>query len=118
MMTLARVDFPDPFGPMMAWTSPCGTTRSMPFRIALPSTSTRRSRTSSVAVPVRSNVSAVCATSVLQFDQQPVALHLHWKGHDGQGRRKRPRLPGLQVENGSDPGAFDSYVVHVDLDTD
>ncbi len=31
------MDLPEPFGPMMAWTSPVGTTRSIPFRIALPS---------------------------------------------------------------------------------
>ena len=29
---LASVDLPEPFGPMMAWTSPGRTTRSTPFR--------------------------------------------------------------------------------------
>src|SRR6266851_7679627 len=43
MIVSASVLFPEPFGPMIACTSPLFTTRSMPFRIGLPSTSTRRS---------------------------------------------------------------------------
>src|SRR5215212_5887828 len=33
--TLARVDLPDPLGPMSAWTSPSRTVRSTPLRICL-----------------------------------------------------------------------------------
>src|SRR6185503_18399432 len=36
--TFASVDLPDPFGPIMACTSPLLTVRLMPFRISLPST--------------------------------------------------------------------------------
>src|SRR5690348_6551517 len=43
MIVSASVLFPEPFGPMIAWTSPARTTRSMPFRISLPSTCTWRS---------------------------------------------------------------------------
>src|SRR5216684_1652396 len=46
MIVSASVLLPEPFGPMIAWTSPLFTTRSMPFRIGLPSTSTWRSRIS------------------------------------------------------------------------
>src|SRR3954467_7666222 len=48
MMTLARVDLPDPFGPMTAWTCPLLTSRSMPRRISLPSIPARSPATLSV----------------------------------------------------------------------
>src|SRR5215217_9551637 len=35
-MTLERVDLPEPFGPMMAWTSPFGMVRVTPLRISVP----------------------------------------------------------------------------------
>ena len=44
---LARVDLPDPFGPMSVWTSPAPTERDTPRRISAPSTVTCRSRISS-----------------------------------------------------------------------
>ncbi len=34
-MTLDRVDLPDPFIPMMAWTSPFGISRFTPLRISV-----------------------------------------------------------------------------------
>src|ERR1700687_2036779 len=43
MTVRASVLLPDPFGPMIACTSPLRTTRSIPFRISLPSTFTWRS---------------------------------------------------------------------------
>src|SRR5205809_6470541 len=43
MTVSASVLFPEPFGPMIACTSPLRTTRSIPFRISLPSTVTWRS---------------------------------------------------------------------------
>ncbi len=50
----ARVDLPEPFGPMIAWVSPCFTVRSTPRRISRgppsASTETCRSRISSVAM--------------------------------------------------------------------
>src|SRR5665213_4357516 len=50
MMTLARVDFPAPLGPMRAWTSPALTTRSTPRKMAAPSASTWRFLSSSRGV--------------------------------------------------------------------
>src|SRR5229473_4551824 len=44
--TFASVDLPEPFGPMMACTSPLLTVRLMPFRISLPSTDAYRLRIS------------------------------------------------------------------------
>src|SRR6267143_1086611 len=43
MTVSASVLLPEPFGPMIACTSPLRTTRSIPFRISLPSTVTCRS---------------------------------------------------------------------------
>src|ERR1051325_5549117 len=42
MIVSASVLLPEPFGPMIAWTSPARTTRSMPLWISLWSTSTWR----------------------------------------------------------------------------
>src|SRR5262249_22237292 len=47
--TWASVDLPEPFGPMMAWTSPAFTVRSRPLSISRPSTVTLRSLISSIA---------------------------------------------------------------------
>src|SRR5712691_9755047 len=46
MIASESVLFPDPFGPMIAWTDPLSTVRSMPLRICFPSTLTCRSRIS------------------------------------------------------------------------
>src|SRR5438094_5038404 len=43
MIASESVLLPDPFGPMIACTEPLSTTRSIPFRIVLPSTLTTRS---------------------------------------------------------------------------
>src|SRR6266545_7728673 len=45
MIVSASVLLPEPFGPMIACTSPLRTTRSIPFRISFPSTFTWRSFT-------------------------------------------------------------------------
>src|SRR4051794_3550643 len=42
MIALARVDLPEPLGPMSAWTSPERTVRSSPLRICLSPTATWR----------------------------------------------------------------------------
>src|SRR5260370_17515780 len=47
MTVSASVLLPEPFGPMIACTSPLRTTRSIPLRISLPSTVTCRSLTTS-----------------------------------------------------------------------
>src|SRR5918996_5393007 len=49
MIALARVDLPDPFGPIRAWTLPFSTSRSSPRRISLSSALTCRLRISSSA---------------------------------------------------------------------
>src|SRR3954452_9351361 len=46
-MTWLSVDFPEPFGPMMAWTSPLFTVSDRPWRISRSSTRTCRFLTSS-----------------------------------------------------------------------
>ena len=39
MSAFASVDLPEPFGPMIAWTSFMSTSRSTPFTISVPSSS-------------------------------------------------------------------------------
>src|SRR5688500_1136636 len=53
MMALARVDLPEPFGPIKAWIWPVDTSRSSPFRICLPSAFTCRLRISRSAIGLR-----------------------------------------------------------------
>src|SRR5436853_1311380 len=53
MITLARVDLPEPLGPISACTFPFSTSRSSPLRIFLSSTSTCRFRISSSAISLR-----------------------------------------------------------------
>src|SRR3954447_10905977 len=49
MIALARVDLPEPFGPISAWMLPLSTSRLTPLRICLPSAVTCRLRISSSA---------------------------------------------------------------------
>src|SRR2546425_5924156 len=51
MRTFARVDLPDPFGPINACTSPLLRVRFAPFRMTLSSTCTVRSLISRSAMP-------------------------------------------------------------------
>src|SRR5215469_6501190 len=53
MIALARVDLPEPFGPISAWTLPFSTSRSSPLRISLSSAFTCRLRISSSAISLR-----------------------------------------------------------------
>src|SRR5437660_6041961 len=53
-MTWDSVDLPEPFGPMMAWTSPRFTVSDSPWRISRSSTRTCRSLTSSIGILNRS----------------------------------------------------------------
>src|SRR3954453_12548205 len=50
MIALARVDLPDPLGPIRAWIRPFSTSRSSPLRICLSSAFTCRFRISSSAI--------------------------------------------------------------------
>src|SRR5262245_52976170 len=72
MIALARVDLPEPFGPIRACTLPFSTSRSRPRRISLPSALTCRLRISSSAN----------FTPFLVFE-----------GRDGSGRRADGRAP-------------------------
>src|SRR5581483_6304272 len=49
MIAFARVDLPEPFGPIRAWIDPFSTSRLTPLRICLPSAVTCRLRISSSA---------------------------------------------------------------------
>src|SRR5919106_2751996 len=49
MIAFARVDLPEPFGPIRAWIDPFSTSRPTPLRISLPSAVTCRLRISSSA---------------------------------------------------------------------
>src|SRR5437868_4457496 len=50
MIASESVLLPDPFGPMIAWTEPLSTTRSIPLRIVFPSTLTTRSLISTLDI--------------------------------------------------------------------
>src|SRR3954466_6511161 len=53
MIALARVDFPDPLGPISAWYSPSRTWRSTPLRICLSPAETCRLRISRSAMDLQ-----------------------------------------------------------------
>src|SRR4029079_5672114 len=103
MITLDRVDLPEPFGPIRAWVSPCFTTRSIPLRISLPSTFACRSMISSVAAPFVSVV-------IWHLDQDVVAFGLGGEHVDRQRRRQRDGTPRVQVERGTVLRALDRLV--------
>src|SRR3954451_1014648 len=96
MITWLRVDLPDPFGPITAWTSPDRTVRSMPFRISLPATPARR--------PVIFS-SAIDGHLDLAVDDAD-AVHRH-----GGGGRQRLGLAGLEGEGAAVLPALDGLVV-------
>src|SRR5690606_5613729 len=115
----ARVDFPEPFGPMIAWVSPAFTVRSTPRRISfVPSeptpTETWRSRISSVAIML-----VVPSSWVLVAGGE---RHVHVAGLDlglvGGDRLRGRRVGGLaaaQVEAGPVQPALDGAVVDLSL---
>src|SRR5512139_2123874 len=106
MITLARVDLPEPFGPISAWVSPCRTTRSMPFRISLSSTFACRPRISRVAPPF---------SLISHLDQDVVAVDDDAEGLDRLRRRQAPRPPRAQVEGRAVLRALDRAEIGVDL---
>src|SRR5437867_2715516 len=106
--TFARVDLPDPFGPISAWVCPCFTTRSIPLRISLPSTEACSPRISSVAV-------ATAVSVIRHLDHHVVALHLHVEPLHRLRGRERDGLAGVEVERGTVLGALDRPEVHVHL---
>src|SRR4051794_2000936 len=94
MITLARFDLPEPFGPISAWTLPFSTSRSRPRRIPLSSTLTCRLRISSSAnftpVSVFGRVVALggCADRRGSLSSRLGAAELHQLGQ----RRARERF--------------------------
>src|SRR5690349_18029886 len=102
----ARVDLPDPLGPMMAWVSPCFTVRSTPLRISFvalsASTVTCRSRISSVAM----GDSGLLGDG----DEHIVPFDLYGVYGDGARRGKTGRLAGAEVERRSVQPALDRTV--------
>ncbi len=81
MIAFARVDLPEPLGPISAWTLPFSTSRSRPRRISLSSTLTCRFRISSSAnfspfldiglgqAALPTTVSGLAAAGVAELDQ-------------------------------------------------
>src|SRR3989475_6413829 len=76
--TWASVLLPEPFGPMLAWTSPTFTVRSTPFRISLSPTFARNPLTSSRAIVLSSapqGASAHRALEVQAHREELLGLH-------------------------------------------
>src|ERR1700744_5653663 len=72
-MTWESVDLPEPFGPMMAWTSPSFTVSDSPWRISRSSTRTCKFLTSSSAISL-SNLTLVLAlrTAAARLEGRPL----------------------------------------------
>src|SRR5206468_1173514 len=81
MIVSASVLLPEPFGPMIAWTSPLFTMRSIPFRIGLASTWTWRSFIS------RSGTGALLHRGLRREAARRRRLHEVREAHAIQGRR-------------------------------
>src|SRR6478735_9048588 len=100
MITWDRVDLPEPLGPMTACTSPERTTRSIPWRISLPSTPARRPWITSSDIGC-SIVGAEGHEDLAVFDPGPVDGGRSGGGQDiGLARDERERaavLPALDV---------------------
>src|SRR6187402_1088120 len=108
----AKVDLPEPFGPMIAWVSPSRMVRSTPLRISLGpasvSTLTCRSLISSVAMSV---VSHWC----VQVDEYVVSVDADGIDGYGFGGRRAGRLAGAEVEARAVHPALDRAALHVAL---
>src|SRR3712207_2271246 len=116
-MAWARVDLPDPLGPMIACVSPERTVRSTPRRISLASspspTVTCRSRISRTdnffsSAAGREREAAV----VLGVDEHVLPLHADRIDVDRLGGRQVGGLAGAQVEAGPVQSFFSSRRRH------
>src|SRR6478752_779976 len=110
----ARVDLPEPFGPMIAWVSPLLMVRSTPFRISLvvPSASTVTWRLRISRVLMRSGL---LLGGVVDVDVDGVAVDLHGVHGDRLGRGEGQRLAGAELELGAVEPAVDDAAVDVAL---
>src|SRR5699024_5820726 len=110
----ARVDLPDPLGPMMAWVSPELMVRSTPRRISFSpvsvSTVTCRSRISRVVIWLSPREG-----SVGQGDEHVLALDLHGVYGNGLGGRQAGGLAGVHIEARAVQPALDGLAVQVSL---
>src|SRR5580704_12715575 len=110
----ARVDLPEPFGPMMACVCPADTVRSTPRRIsrlppAASSTLTCRSRMSRVAI------ASYFFRYLGERDVDVVALDLHLVGGHRLGGRRPGGVAGAQVKTGPVQPALHGVVVDLAL---
>src|SRR5262245_38221451 len=90
MIAFARVDLPDPFGPISAWTSPFETSRSSPFRIRLSSALTCRFLISRSAMCLRCRSGGAGRLRDLtrhRFADRVVLGELDQVGQGGPGQR-------------------------------
>src|SRR3954463_6764993 len=88
MRVWERVDLPEPFGPITAWTSPLPIARETPFRIWRPSTLARRSLISKSANSFLLFLCAPCVRSALLHHISAVVR--------GVGHPRRARHVGSQ----------------------
>src|SRR3989337_1044363 len=80
--TWASVLFPEPFGPMIAWTSPASTVMSIPRRISLSFTLACRFRISSSAIPSSSSLRGPSPDRALEVQADlDQLLRLHGELH-------------------------------------
>src|SRR6476469_3029125 len=77
--TCASVLFPEPFGPIMACTSPAFTVRSMPFRISRPATFACRSLISSNGIS-SNGIRSLTNASFKADSQQLLGFHGEFHG--------------------------------------
>src|SRR5215207_5583332 len=105
MIVFARVDLPEPLGPIRAWTWPRSTVRSTPRRIFLPSTVTCRFWISRSAISYGSLHLCSLSGGRAQAGPRP--------GPGAAGLRRRGTALGEQRELGQRrllQGAFDAAV--------
>src|ERR671919_2498697 len=107
MITPARVDFPDPLGPISACTSPCRTVRSTPVRMSLPAVDACSSLTSSVALPF--------VSAIWHLHLHLVVLDLHVVDRHRLGGRQGPGPAGVEIERRPVLRALDRGEVDIDL---
>src|SRR4051794_32930911 len=116
-MAYARVDLPDPLGPMIACVSPDRTVRSTPFRIGFwPSsvmTATCRLVISSVAMSAFPIDVVVDVVRVVDVDEDVSRVDAAGVDRDRLGGRQTRGLAGAEVEPRAVQPAFDLATVGV-----
>src|SRR3712207_4036786 len=116
MIAYARVDFPEPLGPMSACVSPLATARSRPCRISLPSTATCRPRISSSAI-ASSGRSVVAGRGrgvlvLLGVDEDPAIVYTAGVDGDRVDRGQALGLARIEVEGAAVQVALDRVALY------